>query len=198
MSKVAVQEPHLGYVLVMGVCGVGKSTIGRGLAEALGGDPIEADDHHSAENIRLMSQGLPLDDDHRRPWLEAVADAAADLRRRTGRPVVIACSALKRRYRDRLRERLGPFPIVHLVGPYDLLRARLEARRSHFMPPALLDSQLADLEPLDPDENGLLLSVELEPAEIVARALDALDATPRDDRPGDGSPNDRDAPASGR
>lgn len=162
------------YILVMGVCGAGKSTVASMLAAATGGRLIEADDHHPAGNIRAMSEGQPLTDEQRWPWLAAVAEAAADARREAAGPVVIACSALKRRYRDRLRERLGPIAILHLAGPAALLRQRLEARRAHFMPPALLDSQLAALEPPDADEEALTFSVELSPDGIVATAVLAL------------------------
>lgn len=165
-----------GYILVMGVCGVGKSTIASGLAATLGGQLIEADDHHSAGNVRSMSEGRPLTDDQRWPWLAAVAEAAAEARRETKGPVVIACSALKRTYRDRLRDALGPFPIIHLFGPAALLRQRLKARRSHFMPPALLDSQLAVLEPPGADEEAFAFSVELSPDDIVTEVLLGLGA----------------------
>lgn len=163
-----------GYILVMGVCGVGKSTIASGLAATLGGRLIEADDHHSEANVRSMSEGRPLTDAQRWPWLAAVAEAAVEARREANGPVVIACSALKRAYRDRLRDRLGPFPVLHLSGPAALLQDRLKARRSHFMPPALLDSQLAVLEPPGADEQALTFSVELIPDDIVKEAVRRL------------------------
>lgn len=163
-------------ILVMGVCGAGKSTVAARLAAATCGRLIEADDHHPEGNIRSMSEGRPLTDEQRWPWLAAVAEAAAEARHQASGPVVIACSALKRRYRDRLRERLGPIAILHLAGPAALLRQRLEARRAHFMPPALLDSQLAVLEAPGADEDALTFSVELSPDDIVAKALAALGA----------------------
>ncbi|PKR87320.1 hypothetical protein CXZ10_19920 [Pleomorphomonas diazotrophica] len=166
-------------ILVMGVCGAGKSTVAARLAAALGGRLIEADDHHPEDNVRSMSEGKPLTDEQRWPWLAAVAEAAADARRQVSGPVVIACSALKRRYRDRLRDRLGPIAILHLAGPAALLRQRLEARRGHFMPPALLDSQFAALEPPGADEQAITLLVELGPDDIVACALAALGAPAR-------------------
>jgi len=170
-APVAIQAD---YILVMGVCGAGKSTVAAMLAAATGGQLIEADDHHSQGNVRAMSEGRPLTDEQRWPWLAAVAAAAAEARREADGPVVIACSALKRRYRDRLRQQLGPLPILHLFGPVSLLRQRLTARRSHFMPPALLDSQLAVLEPPAADEEALTFSVELSPDDIVATAVLAL------------------------
>lgn len=178
------------YILVMGVCGAGKSTVAAKLAALTGGRLIEADDHHGADNIRSMSEGRPLTDEQRWPWLAAVAEAAVEARRQTAGPVVIACSALKQRYRDRLRARLGALPIVHLAGPAALLRQRLEARVSHFMPPALLDSQLAALEPPGADEDAITILVELGPDAIAACALAALgaDARPIPDPAGAGTP----------
>jgi gluconokinase len=126
---------------------------------AIGGTLVEADDYHSAANVALMASGRPLTDDDRWPWLDAVAEAA----KAAGEagPVVIACSALKRRYRDRLRSRLGEIALVHLTGEPALIRSRLDARRDHFMPPSLLDSQLAALEPPAPDEAPLKVDVAL-------------------------------------
>jgi gluconokinase len=155
------------HVLVMGVCGTGKSSLAARLAAATGGALVEADDYHSAANVALMASGRPLTDADRWPWLDAVAEGARAAGR-TG-PVAIACSALKRRYRDRLRARLGDLALVYLTGDPALIRGRLEARRDHFMPPALLDSQLAELEPPAPVEPHLTVDAALSPA-----AQDAL------------------------
>jgi gluconokinase len=157
---VSREGPH---VLVMGVCGTGKSSVAARLAAAAGGTLVEADDFHSDANVALMASGRPLTDADRWPWLDAVAEGA----RAAGRTglVAIACSALKRRYRDRLRARLGDIALIHLTGDPALIRDRLEARRDHFMPPALLDSQLAELEPPMADEPCLKLDVALTPAE---------------------------------
>jgi gluconokinase len=162
------------YVLVMGVSGVGKSTVGRAIAEQLQGPFIEADEHHPPENIRLMSAGTPLTDVERWPWLAAIAKAAASDLEQKGGPVVIACSALKRRYRDFLREALGSLAIVHLAGPRDLIRERMKTRQGHFMPPQLLDSQLADLEELAPDEDGITVSIAEAPEHLVELAVKSL------------------------
>ncbi|MBL0421987.1 gluconokinase [Ramlibacter sp. AW1] len=132
------------FWLVMGVSGSGKSTVARALAEHLGGAFIEGDDYHPRRNIELMSQGKALADADRWPWLAAVAEAAT---RVDTRPVVIACSALKRGYRDLLRERLPGLRVLFLQAGPDLLHARLDARRDHFMKAGLLRSQFADLEP---------------------------------------------------
>ncbi len=164
------------YVLVMGVSGAGKSTIGKALADRIGAGFIEADDYHPAENIRRMSKGEPLSDRHRWPWLQAVAEAACRERQRRGRPVVIACSALKRSYRDVLREALGPMSIVHLSGSVETIRARLEGRRGHFMPIELLGSQLAILQPPAEDEAGGSLSIDDSEAGVLSKALRLLGA----------------------
>jgi gluconokinase len=155
------------HVLIMGVCGTGKSSVAARLAEATGGALVEADDFHSAANVALMASGQPLTDADRWPWLDAIAEGA---RAAEGEGLVaIACSALKRRYRDRLRANLGELALIHLTGDPALIRTRLEARRDHFMPPALLDSQLAELEPPAADEPCLTLDVALSPGEQDAR-----------------------------
>lgn len=163
------------YVLVMGVSGAGKSTIGKALADRIGAGFIEADDYHPAENIRRMSNGEPLSDAHRWPWLQAVAEAARRETLRQGGPVVIACSALKRSYRDVLREALGPMSIVHLAGSVGTIRARLEGRQGHFMPIELLGSQLAILQPPGADEDGGSLSIDDSEAGVLSKALRLLD-----------------------
>jgi gluconokinase len=151
------------HVLIMGVCGTGKSSLAARLAAASGGTLVEADDFHSPANVALMASGRPLGDADRWPWLDAIAESA----RVAGHKglVAIACSALKRRYRDRLRDRLGAFAVIHLTGNPALIRARLEARPGHFMPASLLDSQLAELEPPAGDEPCLRVDAALSPAE---------------------------------
>lgn len=147
-------------ILVMGVAGSGKSLVAGRLAQAIGGSLVEADDHHPAANRARMTAGLPLTDDLRRPWLEAVARAA--LAAPAG-PVVVACSALRRSYRDLLRARLGALPILHLHGPAEVLTARLQSRQGHFAGVSLLDSQLATLEPPGAEEQAHLLDIVLPP-----------------------------------
>ncbi|MBK8161289.1 MAG: gluconokinase [Rhodospirillaceae bacterium] len=134
-------------VLVMGVSGAGKSTIGRALAEALDAAFLEADAFHSPANIAKMKSGVPLTDDDRWPWLEAIS-AALDRSVMKGGKVVLACSALKQAYRDRLLKDGGSQGYtVFLRGNVDLIAGRLAGRSGHYMPPALLPSQLATLEP---------------------------------------------------
>jgi gluconokinase len=144
-------------LVVMGVSGCGKSTVGRLLAERLGWDFGEGDELHPPENIAKMASGEPLTDEDRQPWLRRVA-AWIDEHVDTHRPGVITCSALKRRYRDVLRSGHtddGSIVFVHLEGTKEQIAARLGARHGHYMPPTLLDSQLTDLEPPGKDEDAI-------------------------------------------
>lgn len=160
--------------VVMGASGCGKSEVGARLAQALGADFIEGDRFHPADNVRKMAAGIPLDDADRAGWLARLAaelaHACAD-----GRSVVLACSALKRGYRDILRKGASGCGLrfAHLSGRRDTLAARMGARAGHFMPLSLLDSQLRDLEPLQPDEDGIVLDIEAPPALLVERILAA-------------------------
>ncbi|MFJ6533136.1 gluconokinase [Microbacterium sp. NPDC091662] len=151
-------------IVVMGVSGVGKTTVGRELARRMGVAFIDADDLHGPANIAKMAAGTPLDDDDRWPWLDRVGAALA-----ADPAVVIACSALKRSYRDRLRASAPAAVFVHLDAPIERVAAQATARRDHFMPPALLASQLQTLEPLGADEQGLTVTVDAAPEELVER-----------------------------
>ena len=152
-----------GHVIVMGVSGCGKSTLAAALARATGRAFLEADDLHPAANRALMTNGVPLTDADRLPWLRSVADRIAASETAT----VTACSALRRGYRDVLRTRVPGLWFVHLDGPVEILAARLAARADHFMPRALLESQLATLEPLDDDEPGVVVDLADAPEELV-------------------------------
>jgi gluconokinase len=151
----------------MGVSSSGKSTVGRPLAGRLGVPFAEADDFHPAANIAKMSQGHPLTDRDRWPWLRAIAGWIHEHQDGGG---VVTCSALKRAYRDVLRENNPGTWFLHLAGLPDLITDRSSHRQGHFMPASLVASQFADLEPLGPDEPGQVLSVELPLDEIVDRA----------------------------
>ena len=159
-------------VVVMGVSGSGKSTVGTALAERLGVPYADADDFHPAANVRKMSAGTPLTDEDRKPWLDAIADWLAGRAGSGGG--VVSCSALRRRYRARLREASDGVFFVHLDGPESLLAERMAGRKGHFMPSALLRSQLDTLEPLESDEPGRAVSVDGTPDEVTERALEAL------------------------
>ena len=154
--------------VVMGVSGCGKSTLGAALAARLGLRFIEGDAFHPASNVAKMSAGLPLDDHDRADWLRALAAEIAAART-AGTGLVLSCSALKRRYRDLLRQADPALRFAHLQGPRAVIAARMERRSGHYMPPALLDSQLRDLEALQADEAGLTLDITLPPEELVAR-----------------------------
>ena len=153
-------------IVVMGVAGSGKTTVGQALADDLGVEYAEADAFHPAGNIAKMSAGVPLTDADRLPWLHAIADWIG-ARRHTGG--VVSSSALKRAYRDILRAGNDVW-FLHLTGPAAVIAERIGNRAGHFMPVSLLDSQLADLEPLGPDERGWAADVRQSPAEIVSQA----------------------------
>jgi gluconokinase len=142
----------------MGVSGSGKSTVGILLAQALGEPFCDADDLHPAENVAKMASGIPLTEADREPWLDAIARWLATARQEH-RPGVLACSALKRRYRDRFREAEPDLRLVYLHGSAELITARMRARIHHFFPAALLESQLAALEEPTADEHPLTVPI---------------------------------------
>ncbi|MGY0066365.1 gluconokinase [Streptomyces sp. QTS137] len=164
-----MNTPHV--VVVMGVAGTGKTTIGPLLAARYGVPYAEGDDFHPPANIAKMSAGTPLDDDDRRPWLDAIGGWAHE---RAGLGGVVSCSALKRSYRDRLRAAAPGVVFVHLTGGRALIEDRMSHREGHFMPTALLDSQFATLQPLEPDERGVAVEVTGSPEEITEQAVTAL------------------------
>ncbi|GGZ92955.1 gluconokinase [Streptomyces echinoruber] len=168
-----MSTPHV--VVVMGVAGTGKTTIGPLLAARFGVPYAEGDEFHPPANIAKMSAGVPLTDDDRRPWLDAIGAWAHE---RSGLGGVVSCSALKRSYRDRLRAAAPGLVFVHLTGGRALIEDRMSHRRGHFMPTALLDSQFATLEPLGPDEPGVEVDVAGSPEEITERAANALRRLP--------------------
>jgi carbohydrate kinase (thermoresistant glucokinase family) len=152
-------------IVVMGVSGCGKSSVGIALAEALGARFIDGDDLHPEANKAKMGAGIPLDDSDRWPWLDLVGQELA-----AGPATVIACSALKRAYRDRIRAAAPKTFFVHLDGSREILEQRLGDRTGHFMPATLLDSQLAILEPLGSDEAGVVIDIDQLIPRIIALA----------------------------
>ena len=152
--------------VVMGITGSGKSTVGAGVARALGLDFVEGDDYHPPENVRRMAAGIPLTDDDRADWLRALAARLREANE-SGAGVVITCSALKRSYRDLLRAAAPDVQFVYLRGSRALIAERVSGRRGHFMPASLLDSQLATLEEPDSDERVWTCDVDHPPQQIV-------------------------------
>jgi carbohydrate kinase (thermoresistant glucokinase family) len=169
----AASPPAPKAVIVMGVSGCGKSTVGALLALHLRWEFEDADWFHPAANVDKMHKGIPLTDEDRWPWLKAVA-AWIDKTRRCGGHDVVACSALKRRYRDILIGDRPDVRLVYLKGDETLIARRIATRHEHFMPRSLLHSQFEALEEPGPDENPIIVSIEPPPREIVAQILSAL------------------------
>jgi len=154
----------------MGVCGSGKSTVGAALAANLNATFLEGDQFHPPANVARMAAGIALTDDDRQGWLLALGAQLAAARRE-GRSVVLACSALKRSYRDTLRAQAGELAVIHLAGAPEVLAERMVGRSGHYMPPSLLASQLATLEPPQADEHALTLDIGRPSPAIVQDAL---------------------------
>jgi carbohydrate kinase (thermoresistant glucokinase family) len=168
--------------VVMGVSGSGKTTVAKLLAVALRCPFREGDDLHPAANVEKMLGGTPLTDADRQPWLQTIADVIDDCRKR-GESVVMTCSALKRSYRDIIIGSRPDVTLVYLKGSHDLIRHRLETRHGHFMPVALLDSQLTTLEEPGADEHPITVDVGGRPTEIVAEILRQLEQRQGGDQP---------------
>lgn len=166
------QQPVL---VIMGVSGAGKSTVAGILAGQLGWDLEEGDDLHPAENVEKMAAGIPLTDEDRWPWLDTIASWIIE-HTMAGIPGIITCSALKKVYRDRLREKNVVF--VHLSGSKEQIARRLTARMDHYMPATLLDSQITTLEPPGPEENTIVIDVGRTPAEEAAEVVRRLGLSP--------------------
>lgn len=143
-------------IVVMGVSGSGKSTVGAALAQRLRVPFADADDFHPPANIAKMSAGHPLDDNDRRPWLDSIGEWLAS----HGDGGVMSCSALKRSYRDQLRRHCAAIDFLHLEGSLETIGRRQASRPGHFMPAALLASQFETLEPLESDEHGIAIDVD--------------------------------------
>lgn len=165
---------NLAAVVVMGVSGAGKSTVGRLIAARLGCAFRDADSFHPPANVTKMSSGAPLTDEDRWPWLAAIAAWIAE-HRAAGTTCVVTCSALKRGYRDIVTEgQSKDVRLVYLKGDFGLIEARLKARRGHFMPPALLQSQFDALEEPSADEQPITVLIDATPNEIATRVTEML------------------------
>lgn len=158
------------HIVLMGVSGVGKTTMGTRLAHHLGVDFLEGDSLHPPENIEKMQSGRPLTDQDREPWLDVIGQ-----RLRTEGSLVVACSALKRSYRDLIRRSAPSAVFIHLDGPRSVIGSRIANRRGHFMPVELLGSQLDSLEPLEADELGFTVEAIYSPEEVVTEVVRRLD-----------------------
>jgi len=172
---VASPEPGTTTIVVMGVSGSGKSTVAATLVDRLGWEFAEGDDFHPVENVEKMRAGHPLDDEDRWPWLRSLAAWIGE-HEKAGRDVVVTCSALKRSYRDLLRDGHPSVWFAHVTADPELISERLEHRTGHYMPASLLQSQLATLEPLEDDEPGARISGASPPAAVVDELLAVLDA----------------------
>ncbi|TFV89792.1 gluconokinase [Blastococcus sp. CT_GayMR16] len=170
----AADGPPTTTIVVMGVSGSGKSTVAATLVDRLGWEFAEGDDFHPPANVEKMRAGHPLDDEDRWPWLRSLADWIGS-HERAGRSVVVTCSALKRSYRDLLRDGHPSVWFAHVTADPELIRERVEHRTGHYMPPSLLDSQLATLEPLADDEPGAAISGAGSPPSVATELLAALD-----------------------
>ncbi|KEP70588.1 gluconokinase [Thioclava sp. BHET1] len=167
-------------ILVMGVCGTGKTTVAQRVAQGMGGYFLDADDFHPRENVERMAAGQPLNDEMRHDWLEHVAAGVIRAQAECEGPVTLACSALKRRYRDRLRHGIGALHLAYLRGNRALIAERMSGRIDHYMPIELLDSQLADLEPPGPEETPLICDIVQPPEVLAAQIQAAWGSTPQD------------------
>jgi carbohydrate kinase (thermoresistant glucokinase family) len=172
----AAQPGHSGRWVMMGVSGCGKSTIGAALAHHFDVPFLEGDAFHPADNVVKMSAGTPLDDNDRAGWLQVLATEIRQARE-NGTGLVLSCSALKRHYRDLLRQADPELHFVHLNGPRPLISERMQARVGHYMPPSLLDSQLSILEPLQDDEAGVTLDIALPPQLLIERITESTGRT---------------------
>lgn len=160
-------------MIVMGVSGSGKSVVGNYLSEQLKTSFIDGDDLHPPENVELMESGVPLDDESRKPWLAAICQKAEEFISRN-QSLIVACSALKRIYRDQLRAVSAPVYFLFLNGDRSLIHARMVARKNHYMPPELLDSQFNDLENPKGEQRVIEIDISVSVEQMLSAALDAV------------------------
>ena len=172
------RRQRLATIVLMGVSGSGKSTVMAALASRLGWPTLEGDSVHPPANVAKMAAGVPLTDEDRRPWLEAISAWIGESER-ARRSSIVTCSALRRPYRELLRQGHPSVWFVSLDVPREVLESRMAARAGHFMPPSLLDSQLEALEPLDASEPGTTLAAVDPPDDLADRIIETLRLEPR-------------------
>lgn len=172
------RRQRLATIVVMGVAGSGKSSVMAALAERLGWATLEGDSVHPARNVAKMAAGIPLADEDRWPWLQAISAWIGD-RERARESSIVTCSALRRRYRDQLRQGHPWVWFVHLDVPRDVVESRITARSGHFMPASMLDSQMDALEPLEPWEPGTTVAASDPPGQLADRIIETLRLEPR-------------------
>lgn len=160
-------------VVIMGVTGTGKTTVMQALVDRLGWPTAEGDEFHTTANVEKMAAGHALDDADRWPWLESIAAWIGD-REQAGESALVTCSALRRAYRQLLRRGHPSVWFVHLVAPRAVLAERMRYRSGHYMPVSLLDSQLQTLEPLGPDEPGIVVEANRPAPEVVSEIMNAI------------------------
>lgn len=159
------------FIIVMGVAGCGKTTVGKALAEHLGWDFYDADDFHPPENVARMASGIPLDDSDRAPWLTALHDLISGCLKQN-RPGILACSALKERYRQRLLEGNDHVQLVYLKGSYELIWSRMAKRTDHYMKPQMLQSQF---DALEEPSNALVVDISMSIDDLVQAILNQVE-----------------------
>ena len=169
--------PEPDVLVVMGVSGSGKTTVAKGVAVSMSWLFAEGDAFHPEANVEKMHSGIPLTDEDRWPWLQLIGDWMSE-QEEGGRSAVVTCSALRRVYRNLLRQDRPAVRFLHVTMPQSVIADRLDHRKGHYMPASLLASQLATLEPLEPDEPGVTVSGEGTEPEVLARALHAQGLTP--------------------
>lgn len=173
MSDLSAQSDPPDVIVVMGVSGSGKSTVAKGIATTMRWDFAEGDEFHPRENVEKMASGQPLTDEDRWPWLRLIGDWISE-RVSRGESAVVACSALRRAYRDVLREGRPQVRFCHVLADPEVIEDRMGQREGHYMPASLLPSQLATLEDLEADEPGVVVPNEGSAADVLGRALRAL------------------------
>ena len=167
------------HYIIMGICGCGKTTVAEALQQHLHCPFAEGDDFHTQANRNKMGAGIPLNDDDRRPWLERLRDWMSEQAQHGARHTIVTCSALKRSYRDILRQAQGEVHFVHLSPPIETNRERMESRQGHYMKASMIQSQLDTLQPLAANEQGVVITSAGKPDEVMVDVMRYVNAQGR-------------------